>query len=378
LTRAGQFLVTCAIFHAGAISLSAWSAGAWLAGSRRPTRDKVRALTLGGAALLFAITTWAAVCSLLGPPSGFTVLRLVSQALFAEGLLLSVFVATEEWRASSRRGLGAALIPLMLLGVYWDAYHREPTALAVRTHELDLSGRVPRGRLRLLHLSDLQSDQIGPYEERVMEQARRLKPDLVVWTGDYVQPRLKPSRAETEARFREILRRRPMEATLGSYAVRGDVDINWPLVVAGTEIVPLSGSSIRLELPGGRGLRLIGLHPGTSRGHDVLGLARMLGAAKDDELRIIVGHNPAFVRHLPALARADLALAGHTHGGQVRIPFFGAPYTKSPLPRRYASGLHAFEGIPIHVSAGIGMERGSAPQVRFLCPPEICLLDIRY
>jgi uncharacterized protein len=371
-------LLTSAIFHAGAISLSAWGARAWLTGRRRRTLDKIRTLILGGAALLLAIAAWAALCALLGPRSGFTVLRLVSQALFSELLLLSVLVVAHEFRSSPKRALGFAAIPLGLLGTYWEAYHREPTALAVRTHELDLSGTVPRGHLRLLHLSDLQCDQVGPYEERVIEESRRLRPDLVVWTGDYVQPRLEPTRAETEARFREMLVRRPTQATLGSYGVRGDVDINWPLVVAGTEIVPLSGRSIRLELPGGRGLRLIGLHPGASRGYDVAELARMLVASKDDELRIVVGHNPAFVRQLPGFVRADLALAGHTHGGQIRVPFFGALYTKSPLPRRYASGLHAFEGVPIHVSAGIGMERGSAPQVRFLCPPEICLLDIRY
>jgi len=378
LTRSGQFVVTCIVFHVGTLALSVYSARAWLARRARRTVDRVRTLVLGAASLLLAIAAWAALCSLLGTRSGFTVLRLVSQALFSEMLLLSVLVATREFRSSPKRALAFAAIPLGLLGTYWEAYHREPTALEVRTHELDLSGRVPLGRLRLLHLSDLQCDQIGPYEARVIEEARRLKPDLVVWTGDYVQPRLKPSRAETEARFREILGRRPTQATLGSYAVRGDVDVNWPHVVAGTEIVALSGRSIRLELPGGRALRLIGLHPGTSRGHDVLELARMLGAANDAELTFVVGHNPAFVRQLPGLGRVDLALAGHTHGGQVVIPFFGAPYTKSPLPRRYASGLNEFAGIPIHVSAGIGMERGSAPQVRFFCPPEICLLEIRY
>jgi predicted MPP superfamily phosphohydrolase len=48
------------------------------------------------------------------------------------------------------------------------------------------------------------------------------------------------------------------------------------------------------------------------------------------------------------------------------------------LPRRYARGLHLYGQVPLHVSAGIGMERGTAPQVRFLCPPEICVIDVRY
>ncbi len=82
---------------------------------------------------------------------------------------------------------------------------------------------------------------------------------------------------------------------------------------------------------------------------------------------------------LAGRARVDLALAGHTHGGQIVLPFFGPPLTLTGLERPYAAGgLHDYHGIPLHVSRGVGMERGSAPQVRFLCPPEICLLDVTY
>ena len=64
---------------------------------------------------------------------------------------------------------------------------------------------------------------------------------------------------------------------------------------------------------------------------------------------------------------------------QIVLPFLGPPLTLTTLPRRYAAGgLTEYRGIPLHVSRGVGMERGSAPQVRFLCPPEICLLTIRY
>jgi predicted MPP superfamily phosphohydrolase len=92
----------------------------------------------------------------------------------------------------------------------------------------------------------------------------------------------------------------------------------------------------------------------------------------------VIGHGPDFVLNLAGTGLVDLALAGHTHGGQVVLPFIGAPYTKTRIDRRYASGLNDYAGIPIHVSAGIGMERGTAPQIRFLCPPEISVLDVSY
>jgi predicted MPP superfamily phosphohydrolase len=78
-----------------------------------------------------------------------------------------------------------------------------------------------------------------------------------------------------------------------------------------------------------------------------------------------------------ALSHTRRALAGHTHGGQVVLPFIGPLRTATRLPRRYAGDLHDFTGTPLHVTRGVGMERDFAPQVRFLCPPEICVLDVR-
>jgi predicted MPP superfamily phosphohydrolase len=96
-----------------------------------------------------------------------------------------------------------------------------------------------------------------------------------------------------------------------------------------------------------------------------------------DPLRHIPLDN--FVMRLHNESRVALALAGHTHGGQIFVPFFGPPLTLSRIPRHMAAGgLHELNGVPLHVSRGIGMERGSAPQIRFLCPPEISLLTLRY
>jgi hypothetical protein len=156
------------------------------------------------------------------------------------------------------------------------------------------------------------------------------------------------------------------------------VDRNWPAPVAGTGIVPLAGGSATLTLPGGRRLVLVGLQPSTSHDDDPRALCRELAAAPDADLRLVLGHSPSFVRWLPRCGGADIALAGHTHGGQVVVPLYGAPITKSALHRRYASGFHEYAGTLLHVSAGIGMERMTAPQIRFGCPPEICLLEVRY
>jgi predicted MPP superfamily phosphohydrolase len=373
-----QFLVSAGLFHAGVIYES-------ILALRRMTRSpkelpgaEWRVIARSAARWLVMVVLLAGLCSLVGPRSGFTVIRLVSQALFAEGIGLSLALAVAQRRGAGLARLAYALVGVVLLAAYVEGYHHGPTNLQVRRHRLDLAQGAGHGTLRLLHLSDLQAEQIGPFERRVLEEARRLEPELVVWTGDFIQPRLSPTRAGATKELRALLRERPIPAPLGNFAVRGDIDLEWPDVVRDTGITPLSGEVARIELPHGRRLSLVGLHPGTSRGHDRAGLRRELAAATPGDLRIVIGHNPNFVRQLDESGGADLALAGHTHGGQVVLPLLGAPYTKTTLPSRYASGLHDYGESRLHVSAGIGMERGAAPQVRFLCPPEICLLEIRY
>ncbi len=125
-------------------------------------------------------------------------------------------------------------------------------------------------------------------------------------------------------------------------------------------------------------MSLIGVTPAMSHGRNRTALVELAGRAPRDGLRVVIGHGPDFVLNLAGTGLVDLALAGHTHGGQVVLPFIGAPYTKTRIDRRYASGLNDYLGIPIHVSAGVGMERGTAPQIRFLCPPEISVLEVTY
>jgi hypothetical protein len=94
-----------------------------------------------------------------------------------------------------------------------------------------------------------------------------------------------------------------------------------------------------------------------------------------DRFHIVLGHSPNF-----ALGRvsADLLVAGHTHGGQVRLPLIGPLVTFAAVPRAWAAGVTDLgQGRHLIVSRGVGMERGSAPRLRFLCRPEIVVVDLR-
>ncbi|HBP17764.1 MAG TPA: hypothetical protein DEA08_08220 [Planctomycetes bacterium] len=117
-----------------------------------------------------------------------------------------------------------------------------------------------------------------------------------------------------------------------------------------------------------QGLELYGLSLGASR------RGRQSPPPRQAPYRIWLGHAPDVALTGPD---ADLILAGHTHGGQVQLPFFGPLLTLSRVPRGWAAGRTELPGGgTLIVSRGIGMERDDAPRLRFLCRPELVVLDL--
>jgi len=72
----------------------------------------------------------------------------------------------------------------------------------------------------------------------------------------------------------------------------------------------------------------------------------------------------------------DLQVSGHTHGGQVCLPFYGPFFTASLYGRRFQSGRYLIEKMALYITRGIGLEGKAAPRIRFLCPPEIIYWEI--
>jgi predicted MPP superfamily phosphohydrolase len=72
----------------------------------------------------------------------------------------------------------------------------------------------------------------------------------------------------------------------------------------------------------------------------------------------------------------DLYLAGHTHGGQWRLPLFGAILTSSKFWKRYEAGAYQEGSTHLYVSRGIGLEGFGTPRARFFCPPEVVLISL--
>lgn len=334
-----------------------YGVGALAALARRPQRQVFAGALLGAAALMLALA--AAGQALYGWRS-FGVMQLWSWILFVGGPLFFLGSAL-LWRPG--RGL-CALAAALLVAAGVDGFLIEPHWLEISTVKLS-SPKLTRP-LRVALVADLQTDTPGDYERQALASMMAREPDLVLFAGDLVH--LEPDAPYLGPRnvMWSILQEAGLDrASLGAYAVQGDVDRDewWQTILENTGVSAQPGSRT-LQL-GEIALTLLSIDD--SR-------AAKLPVTRTAAYHIVVGHSPDFAMAQPP---ADLLLAGHTHGGQVQLPFFGPLLTLTTVPRAWAAGHTTLPwGGDLIVSRGVGMERRDAPRVRFLCRPEIVIIEL--
>jgi predicted MPP superfamily phosphohydrolase len=138
-------------------------------------------------------------------------------------------------------------------------------------------------------------------------------------------------------------------------------------IFAGTNMVELSGEGRFLEIKGNQ----VWIN-GVSVDKEAA-IQKNFSPPPKDTFSIFLYHYPTGVG-LATKHNIDLFCTGHTHGGQVRLPLYGALITMSPLGKKYEYGLYKEGKTNVFVSRGVGM---TALPIRFLAPPEIAVLDIR-
>jgi len=299
----------------------------------------------------------------------FAVIRYLAWGFFAHGPALAL-VGARVLRERRVWRFGLAGLALAILAVGVEAFVREPRALeltryTVRTTKLDRP-------LRIGVIADLQTDAPGEYERSALEALMAAEPDVILFAGDYVQILDGPGRAQGWRELNAIFHEVGLAAPLGVHAVEGDVDGPddlWRWVFDGID-AELYTQTRPVDLTwGGRAVR-------------ITGIAKRAGVNPRLELEpppsgafhIALAHHPDFAL---GDAPADLMVAGHTHGGQVQLPLLGPVITLSKVPRAWASGRTELSGgRTLVVSRGVGMERGRAPRLRFLCPPEVVVIDV--
>ena len=292
-----------------------------------------------------------------GSPPLFT--RGGSDTLPGMLVLPTAYVRTRPRRQLFRRfltGLGL----MVLLGTACLAYARfiEPNWVAVTRHRVQVAGL--KREVKLAHLTDLHLREWGRLERTLLHLLEQEKPDLIVITGDTASPGTPDS-----VRY-ELLSR--LRAPEGVHAIRGNWEHWSPMEDeaglyrrAGIRLLDNSAQQVAGQL------WLVGLDDGLAGNPDI---AAALAAVPSRAPCVILLHSPAFLDEVAG--RCPLALAGHTHGGQVRLPGLG-PLWLPPGSGDYEAGWYEHTGTKMYVSRGIGT---SVVHLRFRCRPELAIITL--
>jgi len=269
--------------------------------------------------------------------------------------------APRRWRWARRAVVAAAAVGLACVayGYFLEPYWLEVTHVRITSPKLAPGSRP----IRIVHFSDLHCEDRPHLEQRVVEVIAELKPDIIAFTGDAAN-----SRAGMQ-RFRQCASR--LATVAPTFVVQGNWDL-WQEMddyVAGTGATELTGQAVKLEV-GGSEVWLVGAAVGQWDK-----VERALATVPTSALSIVLYHYPDEVRRAAA-AGADLYLAGHTHGGQVALPFYGAMVTLSRHGKTFERGLHRVGKTTLYVNRGIGMEGSIVPRIRFMARPEVAVIEI--
>jgi predicted MPP superfamily phosphohydrolase len=256
----------------------------------------------------------------------------------------------------------------------------------LRRHRLDILPAETNRTLTVLHLSDLHFVGNDAKKRRFLE--RLPAADLTVVTGDFV--------GDPEAVETAVAALRPVRGRLASWFVLGSNDYFAPQALnyfayfrrhrvrrrartgRAADLAAQLGSdgwddltNVRCQRSlGSVPIELLGLDDAHLRWHDL----RVAPRRSPERFGLAVMHSPDSAPEAAALGY-ELMLAGHTHGGQVRLPGVGALVTNCSMPRRLVSGLIRMGPSVLHTSPGLGTSR-FAP-FRFSCRPEATILELR-
>ena len=245
----------------------------------------------------------------------------------------------------------------------------EPTALVVR--EMTFTTPKITKPMTIVFASDFQTDHPGRYERWTLQKIKEQNADLIILGGDYTQGNSADESRQAMKKWNRLFHEVDLQAPLGMYALKG-TNVHdwgwWKEKFTDTTIIPLEESisksigEIRVTLLSSRDSWVRRTIPDEER---------------DDRFRIIAGHHPLYAM---APQEAELLLAGHTHGGQVQIPFLGLPIItmSDPLPKSWATGVTPMvNGALLIVSHGTGLDRSSrVPKVRFHCRPDFWVIRL--
>ena len=290
---------------------------------------------------------------------------LIKQCLFHGSWLVVPFMAWLGWRLRERRGRW--LVALLLAGCLVFAWARFVEPQRIRVQETVLTGTGAQARLVLISDIHLGVYKDRAYLQRLVERINTLRADAVVIAGDFTY---EPGGEPLERMFAPLeTLQKPVYAVLGNHdqqAPGPDIDAELRAALATHGVQVIEGRTVTV-----RGFGVAGLEDRWA-GKDDPGF---LAARPTSGPTLVLTHNPDSAIALDP-ARVALVLAGHTHGGQIRIPWL----YRHVIPSQYGFDRgEQFLRTPhgrVRVYTTVGTGEIGLP-MRLFNPPTIDVLDLR-
>ncbi|GHT25493.1 hypothetical protein FACS18942_00510 [Planctomycetales bacterium] len=297
-----------------------------------------------------------------------------------------------------RKNYITAIIPLLcgitVFATGFDMLVIEPYFWLKTEHYTVASPKIKKP-LRVVFIADIQTDRIGWYEKHTLQKIQQQNADLIILGGDYLQYYEGTRGVEgLEDRFCQLFKDYPLKAPLGVYAIAGNIGETNEKMFKDTGIEVVTDSTIFENLGADKGIGPIDLVLLSLI--DAGGGVEERGLTDTGNFIVMAGHYPNYAidgfkyKQAPkstgyreAERAPDLMLAGHTHGGQISLPWNiksfvdGNDTHVKQLPADMLKGFFTYpNGGHLLITRGTGMERGWAPRIRFFCPPEISVIDL--
>lgn len=233
------------------------------------------------------------------------------------------------------------------------------------------SAKVSDQGLRVAQITDFHSLEWDSQVDQVVDRVRQAQPDVVAITGDLVTT-VDDNYAQVERLFAGLMRTHK-----NVFVVWGNHD-HWNASRTGStrlrelieqyRLVLLDDSAVPLDGPWGS-LDVIGTDDYfVGRGD----LDQALGGTRPDAFRLVLTHSPDAAEALRG-SGVDLAICGHTHGGQIRVPIIGALYIPGEWFPQYSKGWYDLDGVPLYIDSGVGT---TGPRLRVFNPSQVTVFEI--
>ncbi|MFA6547848.1 MAG: metallophosphoesterase [Candidatus Magasanikbacteria bacterium] len=318
----------------------------------------------------------------------FTII--IIDIIFISALLIYFFwrdIKIKKTFLNKRKKLGYVLIAVLFFIIFCgiDAFFIEPWLIV--KNEIEIKDIKISQPIKIAFISDIQigNHKKTAWTEKMVEKINEIQPDLILLGGDLID---NEGTFEDESQYLEPLRKisdkYPIYYILGNheYGIGSQTkeDRNKQtgdrsqLLITKMKDLKITLLRNNLECPTIKNQKicLFGLDDIWSRNINFDELKNW-----DKNLPLIfLTHNPDGIKIYPINQKIpDLTLAGHTHGGQIRLPFIGPlGSAQIQLPKKYYSGLNDWCGMKIFTTVGIGESGG---QIRFLDPPEMAIINLK-